>query len=374
MCVLLRRIVSNQLIPNTSRRRVLQALGAGGAVALAGCSSESEPVEETSQEQTQQTQVKKGLDAAKQTDVDRVAADPTEIPDPVDWTEPKHHEISLTVEEVTAEIEPGVTFDYMAFEGQIPGPMLRVRKGDTVRLTLKNSEGSSSAHNIDLHAVFGPGGGAEDTTVKPGESTSIEFKAMYPGVHIYHCAVPNMDMHISSGMFGAILVEPKSGLPEADRELYFGQHELYTKGETGEEGHHIFDQEAMKNENPTYVPISGEPWAFTGDGYGPVTVEKDESVRVFYVNGGPNLMSSWHPIGNIWETFYRGGSLASDPEHYVQTAAVPPGCAAAAKMDTPVPGPIKIVDHALSRAARRGTLGVVEVEGNQEPEIYKSDP
>lgn len=356
-----------------TRRRVLQGFGAGGATALAGCSSRSDSTDETTELQTL-TQEPEGLDDPKAVDVDRVAADPTDIPAPVDWTESQHHDISMSVKEVTAEVEPGVTFDYMTFDGQIPGPMIRVRQGDTVRLHLESDESNSMPHNIDLHAVYGPGGGAEATTIGPGESAEIEFTAMYPGAHVYHCAVPNMDMHISSGMFGIILVEPEDGLPEVDRELYYGQHELYTKGEPGEEGHHEFDFEAMKKEEPTYVPINGEPWAFTESGYGPTTVQKGERVRVFYANGGPNLISSWHAIGNVWESFYRDGSLASEPDRYVQTAPVVPGSAAAAEMDTPVPGPINIVDHALSRATRRGTLGVIQVEGEEETDIFNEEP
>jgi len=354
----------------------MTALGAGAAIGLAGCVSTpsdgsvsanendtSGPVDQTEE-----------LDAPQDTDVDRVAADPEELPDPVDWDEPQRHEVELTTTEVTAEIEPGVTFDYMTFGGRIPGPMVRVRQGDTVHLTLENPEENSMPHNIDFHAVYGPGGGANHTTIGPGETAEIEFTAMYPGVHVYHCAVPNMDHHISAGMYGAILVEPEEGLPEVDRELYFGQNELYTNGDPGQEGHHSFDYDAMANEEPTYVCLNGEAYAFTGDGYGTVTVDKGERVRIFHSNGGPNLISSWHAIGNVWETFYRDGAVASDPDHYVETAPVVPGSVAIAEIDTPVPGPIKLVDHALSRVVRKGMLGVIEVEGEPEPDIYNPDP
>ncbi|MDZ7729977.1 MAG: copper-containing nitrite reductase [Natrialbaceae archaeon] len=356
--------------PATNRRRFLYGLGvSGGAIAVAGC-AEGEVDPDGSAEPADG----EGLPSAEAVDVNRIAADPTDVPDPVDWTEPKHHDISITATERIAEVEPGVTFEFMTFDDQVPGPMIRVRRGDTVRITLTNAEENSLPHNIDLHAVYGPGGGAGASTVNPGETASFEFTAMYPGVHVYHCAVPNLDQHISAGMFGAILVEPEDGLPPVDRELYFGQHELYTKGEAGEEGHHAFDFEAMKREEPTYVPINGEPWAFTGDGYGPIEVEKGERIRIFYANGGPNMISSWHAIGNVWETFYRDGAVASDPDHYVETAPVVPGSVAIAEIDTPVPGEIKIVDHALTRAARRGTLGVLNVEGSPEPDIFNPDP
>ncbi|MEF8812369.1 MAG: copper-containing nitrite reductase [Halovenus sp.] len=364
------------MIDNTSlnRRTFLTVAGAGSAAMLAGCtsplSSDDDPEEVENAPQTDED----GLDAAKDVDTDRIAADPRDVPDPVDWDEPRHHEVEMTTTEETAEIEPGVTFDYMTFDGRIPGPMVRVRRGDTVTFTIHNDESNSMPHNMDFHAVYGPGGGADASTVNPGETASFEFKAMYPGVFVYHCAVPNLDYHISAGMFGAILVEPEDGLPEVDRELYFGQHELYTRGEAGEKGHHTFDFDSMAAEEPTYVCLNGEAYAFTGDGYGPVTVEKGERVRIFWSNGGPNLISSWHGIGNVWETFYRDGDVVSDPDRYVETAPVVPGSVAIAEIDTPVPGPIKLVDHALSRVARKGLLGIVEVEGEAEPGIYDPDP
>jgi nitrite reductase (NO-forming) len=360
------------------RRPVLKTAAAGGAASLAGCLSnlgnDQQNTDDTPTDTMNNQNESDGLDPAKDVDTDRIAADPTELPDPVDWDEPRHHEIEIETTEETAEIEPGVTFDYMTFGGRVPGPMVRARRGDTVNLTLANPDDNSMPHNIDFHAVYGPGGGADDTTINPGESATIEFKAMYPGVHVYHCAVPNMDHHISAGMFGAILVEPEEGLPEVDRELYFGQNEIYTNGASGEEGHHEFSYDNMRDEEPTYVCLNGEAYAFTGNGYGPVTVDKGERVRIFWSNGGPNHISSWHGIGNVWETFYRDGDVVSDPDRYVETAPVTPGSVAIAEIDTPVPGPIKLVDHALTRVVRKGALGVVQVEGDAEPDIFNPDP
>ncbi|WP_248516780.1 copper-containing nitrite reductase [Salinarchaeum laminariae] len=357
--------------PDSSRRGMMTALGAGAALGLAGCISAPEEGSVSANDTEAQDEE---LDAAKTTDVDRVAADPTDVPDPINRSSSVEHDVTLTTQEVTAELEPGVTFDFMTFEGRVPGPMIRVRRGDTVNLTLESEDANSLPHNIDFHAVYGPGGGAEDTTIGPGESATISFQAMYPGVHIYHCAVSNMDQHISAGMYGAILVEPEDGLPEVDRELYFGQNEIYTNGDAGQEGHHKFDFEAMKKEEPTYVTFNGEPHAFTGDRYGPIEVEQDESVRIFLSNGGPNLASSWHAIGNVWTKLYRDGSLASEPDKYVETCPVRPGTVAAAEIDTPVPQPIKIVDHSLTRAARKGALGVIQVNGEERPEIFNPNP
>lgn len=278
--------------------------------------------------------------------------------------------------EVTAEVEPGVTVTYMTYDGQIPGPMIRVREGDTIDLTFEvPDEHNVDVHNVDFHAVYGPGGGAVATTTALGdEPARLRLKTMFPGIHIYHCAVPNMDQHISLGMFGAILVEPEDGLPEIDREFYFGQHELYTDGEAGEAGHHSYDFDATADEDPTYVLLNGEAYAFTEDGYGPVTAEVGETVRVYFASGGPNLTSSLHAIGNVWSRYYRDGDLLSEPARNVETAPVAPGTVTAGEMEFHVPGPVKIVDHALSRVVHKGMLGVIDVRGEADPELYDESP
>lgn len=152
-----------------------------------------------------------------------VVAEPTHIPPPIKRGHSIHHDIIFEGREVEAEIEPGAKFSYMTFNGQVPGPMIRVRQGDTVTLSLRNDAHSTTWHSIDLHAVYGPGGGADPLTVLPGQSKSIIFKTMYPGAFTYHCAVPGeMDAHIARGMFGMIVVEPKQRLPHVDREFYLG--------------------------------------------------------------------------------------------------------------------------------------------------------
>ncbi len=365
---------------NLDRRQAMKMLGAAGATAtVSGCldSGQGQTPEEGGESGGDYGggSGDDGLAEAKSPDLDTIAADPTDVPDPVDWDEPRHHEITMSCSNYVAEIEPGVTFEYMTFEDQVPGPMVRVRKGDTVHLTLENDIDSKYPHNIDFHAVYGPGGGASDTTIGPGESAEIEFSPQYPGVHIYHCAVPNMDHHISAGMFGAILVEPEEGLPEVDREIYMGQHEVYTTGDTGEDGHHEWNLDTAVNEEPTYVLVNGEKGRFTeGGDHGRIQVEQDERIRLYLSNGGPNLISSWHAIGNVWETLYRDGDLTSAPDRYVETVPVAPGTVTAAEIETPVPGPIKLVDHALSRVVRKGRLAVLKVDGEPRPDIYDPDP
>lgn len=352
----------------STRRRVLQALGIGGATSVTGTArANGSPELSEIQQQTP-------------TDVDRVAADPTDIPEPIDRNQPTTHDITLEGREVTAEIEPDTTFDFMTFDGQVPGPMVRVRQGDTVNLTFENLESSNLPHNVDFHAVYGTGGGSAATNALPGESNSVQFKATYPGAYIYHCAVPALDYHISSGMFGMIVVEPKDGFQPVDREFYLGQHEVYTDLHHGAEGHHNFDTESMMNENPTYVLFNGEKYPFTPDNYGTLEAKTGERVRVFMVTGGPNLSSNFHPIGNVWSQAFRDGAIPQDGnlqktvEHNVQTMKVPPGSCMIGEMEMPVPERIYLVDHALSRYARKGLGAFVDVTGEKNPEIYDPSP
>ncbi len=355
----------------STRRGVLQAGGAVGVAALAGCAASPPPNRVTV---TEADAGRQELDPARQVTTDRVAADPTDVPGPVDRDGPATVELEMETREVVGEIEPGVTFDYMTFDGQVPGPMVRTRVGDTVDLTISNHPDNAMPHNVDFHACYGPGGGSEATTVQPGETERLRFQTRYPGAFIYHCAVPNLDYHISAGMFGLILVEPEEGLPAVDHEFYLGQHEVYTAGETGQEGHHKFDFGAMAREQPTYMLMNGEKYAITPDNYNEMQPRTGETARVYFCTGGPNLSSSFHPIGNVWDEVYPQGSLASDAHRNVQTTPVLPGSCVVATMHYPVPGPVKLVDHALSRVARKGCMAVMDVGGEERPEIFDPDP
>ena len=354
-----------------SRRRLIQVGGASMIASIAGCTqlaadgADDEPLDEAD-----------GLPEAENVDIETVAADPTDIPAPIDRDEPVHHEWELTTEEYIVEIEPGVTHHMMTFDGQVPGPFFRARVGDRVSLTLTVPEDNTDVHNIDFHAVYGPGGGAVDTTVIPGgEPAEIEFTLKYPGAFIYHCAPGNHDRHIATGMFGTILVEPEGGLEPVDREFYLGQHELYTDGEAGEEGHHSWDNASSAAEDPTYVLFNGEVGRFApGGDPGPLHAETGETVRVFWCNGGPNLVSGPHPIGNVWARWYNYGDVISPPQQYVEGASLPAGVTGIGEMELPVPGPIHLVDHALSRVVHKGLLATIDVEGEENPEIFDPDP
>lgn len=301
----------------------------------------------------------------------RVAADPTKIPPPVDWSSPRTHKIEMVSKEMIGEIKPGVLFRYMTFDGQVPAPMIRVRQGDTIDLTLVGDEHNHHPHNVDFHSCYGSGGGAEFLNVGPGQKKRIRFKTMDPGAFIYHCAVPDLDFHIASGMYGLILVEPKAGLPKVDREFYLGQNEMYVYEPELKSTPAQFDYDRLLDENPNYVVINGAFRGFTKQYLGAMQAKKGETVRIYFVNGGPNLISSFHPIGNVWSKFWLQGSLANDPMKMMQTVQVNPGSCAILEMELPVPETIHLADHSITRTARKGLIAAIEVSGSESPEIFK---
>lgn len=294
-----------------------------------------------------------------------IVRDPNDIPSPITRTEPTVVSISIEAKEVIAEIAPGVTMNYWTFDGKVPGPFLRVREGDTVRLTLHNSATSLHHHSIDLHAVTGPGGGAAATIVAPGESKTITFKALHPGLFIYHCAHPNVATHMAHGMYGLILVEPKEGLPHVDREYYVMQGEFYTTGTLGKQGLQMFDAAKMLDGIPQYVVFNGRTSALAKN----LQAHTGETVRMYIGNGGVNLISNFHVIGEVFNRVYREGDLTSAPAQDIQTTLIPAGGAAAVEFNLNVPGNYVLVDHALARMDR-GAWGVLHVEGQENKEIF----
>lgn len=301
--------------------------------------------------------------------VQDIARDPNEVPPPTDRKESALVELELTAKEVVSEMAPGVVFNYWTFDGQIPGPMLRARVGDTVRLTLKNDATNLHHHNIDLHAVTGTGGGSAVTTVAPGESKTLTFKALNAGLFVYHCAYPNMANHMAHGMYGLILIEPEAGLPPVDKELYVMQGEFYSKGGLGNRGIQVFDAEAMLDGKPTYVVFNGRTGGITDK----IEAEVGETVRVFVGNGGVNLISSFHLVGEIFDYVYPEGSIGDLPPHKnVQTTLVPAGGASIVEFKLDVPGKYVFVDHALARTDR-GAWGTITVKGVASSTIYDGD-
>ncbi len=272
--------------------------------------------------------------------------------------------ISLIAKEVSSEIEPGVFYDYWTYGGAIPGPLIRVREGDTVEMTLKNDESSKNPHSIDLHAVTGPGGGAVLTQVEPGETKTFRFKAINPGLFVYHCATQIIPEHIANGMYGMILVEPKEGLSKVDKEFYVVQGELYV---IGENGLMKFDYSRLDSENPNYVIFNGKKSALVEN---PLKAKVGERVRIYFGNAGVSLISSFHVIGEIFDKVYPEASFSSIHKN-IQTTIVPAGGATVVEFDLEVPGNYLLVDHALARLDK-GALGVLEVDGKENFKIYSA--
>ncbi len=301
--------------------------------------------------------------------INDIGADPNAVPPPITRTESETVRIELVAQEVISEIAPGIYFNYWTFNKQVPGPMLRVREGDTVEVTLTNHPSSLHPHNIDLHAVTGPGGGATLSRVNPGETKTFTWKALNPGLYIYHCATPNVSTHNSHGQYGLILVEPEEGMSPVDKEFYLVQGELYTKGAIGKKGLTIFDGNALLDEEPNYVTFNGR---IEQDGMPRMKMKTGEKVRIYVGNGGVGLISSFHSIGEIWDTVFPEGGIGGDVFKNIQTTAVLPGGAAIVEFTAEVPGNIVLVDHALARM-NKGAWAIIEVEGEARPDIYSGN-
>lgn len=280
---------------------------------------------------------------------------------PVTRRSPAIVPVELETREVQGLIADGVATTYWTFGGTVPGPMVRVRQGDTVQLTLKNAIASKSTHSIDFHAATGPGGGGQDTQIAPGGTARVTFKALNPGVYVYHCATPKVAAHIANGMYGLMVVEPPEGLPPVDREFYVMQGDFYLKGERGT------SWEKLLLEQPDYVVMNGAVGALTGNQA--LKARVGDTARIFFGVGGPNLTSSFHVIGEIFDRLYPEG--ASQLLTNVQTTLVPAGGAAIAELKLEAPGTFALVDHSLGRL-EKGAAAHLQVEGAPAPEVFKA--
>ena len=273
--------------------------------------------------------------------------------------------VNLETVEKVMRLADGVEYTYWTFGGEVPGNFIRVREGDLVELRLANHANSVVPHNIDLHAVTGPGGGGAATMTMPGGESVLAFRALNPGLYVYHCAVSPIPMHIGNGMYGLILVEPAEGLPKVDREFYVMQSEFYAK--PGLDGApHTIDMELGAAEQPTHVVFNGSVGALTGENA--LQAKVGESIRLFVGNGGPNLVSSFHVVGEIFDNVYgEGGTSVS--QRNVQTTLIPSGGSAMVEFRAEKAGDLILVDHSIFRVGK-GAMGMIAVTGDDNPEIY----
>lgn len=297
--------------------------------------------------------------------VDAIMTHAPEVPPAIDRDHPAKVRVKMETVEKTMTMEDGVEYHYWTFNGDVPGQMIRVREGDTVEVEFSNNPSSTVPHNVDFHAATGQGGGAEATFTAPGHTSTFSFKALQAGLYIYHCAVAPVGMHIANGMYGLILVEPKEGLPKVDKEFYIVQGDFYTKGKKGAQGLQPFDMDKAIAEQPEYVVFNGHVGSIAGDNA--LKAKAGETVRMYVGNGGPNLVSSFHVIGEIFDKVYvEGGKLINEN---VQSTVIPAGGAAMIEFKVDIPGSYTLVDHSIFRAFNKGALGQLKVEGDENPEI-----
>jgi nitrite reductase (NO-forming) len=247
----------------------------------------------------------------------------------------------------TLDASAGTTYRYWTFNGKAPGPMIRVRQGDTVQVTLRNDANSHMTHSIDFHAALGLGGGAALTQTAPGQSKTFTFEATTPGLFVYHCGTPMIAEHMANGMYGLILVEPEGGLQPVDHEYYVMQGEIYTSAHMGKQGLQQFSAAKLLAETPEYFVFNGAVGALVTEH--PMPAKVGETVRVFFGNAGPNQTASMHVVGEIFTHVYELGSLISSPLSGIQTAGVPPGAAAILEFQARQPGKFALMDHAIAR-------------------------
>lgn len=296
-----------------------------------------------------------------------VLTDPPNVPPPITRTTPSKVVVNLEVKEYEGQLADGVKYTFWSFGGTVPGKFIRVRQGDTVELHLANHPSNKLPHNIDLHAVTGPGGGAASTFTAPGHKSQFTFRALNPGLYVYHCATAPVGMHIANGMYGLIYVQPETPLPAVDKEYYVMQSEFYTEGSFGQKGLQPFAMQKAIDEHPTYVVFNGATNSLTGERA--IKAGVGQKIRLFIGNGGPNLVSSFHVIGEIFDNVYTEGGVVAN-QHQVQSTIVPAGGSSIVEFKTEVPGTLILVDHSIFRAFNKGALGMLKVEGQEDKSIY----
>lgn len=298
--------------------------------------------------------------------VSDVVKDPNEVPPQIyPRTQPTTVTVDLVAKEVIAELSPGKNFYFWTYNGTVPGPMIRVMEGDTVIINLHNDITSLKPHNIDLHAVMGPGGGASVTTVRPGETKTLKFKAMRAGAYIYHCAAEGKPWeHVSHGQYGLIMVEPVGGLPPVDKEFYLAQGEWYlTKNARSNPLiadpavlFHDLDEEKAMDEHPDSFTFNGHTKALSEKQN--MVMNQGKTARIFF-GAGSHIGSNFHVIGQVFDKVYTGHP--NTPIQNEETVYVAPGSGAVFEFEALVPGRYLLVDHSLWRA-KKGALGFLQVE------------
>ncbi|KAL3442663.1 Cupredoxin [Aspergillus insuetus] len=297
------------------------------------------------------------------------------VPPPITRDFPVLLQVALETTTKLVQLTNSHKYEQWTFNNSVPGPFIRARVGDTLELSLTNRDETGNPHNIDCHAVLGPGGGAALTTVSEGETKTARFKLQCPGLYMYHCAAAPVPVHIANGMYGLIFVQPEiDTLPPVDHEYYVMQSEFYHEPperlDDGKPSPVVeFSYPNALREEPDVVVFNGHEAALTRDS--PLKARVDETVRIYFGNAGPNLTSSFHVIGANFKHVYRDADVISPPAQFVQTVVVPPGGATIVDMAMVVPGTYTLVDHAIFRL-EKGAVGYLNVTGSRRPKLYES--
>ncbi|KAE8354377.1 Cupredoxin [Aspergillus coremiiformis] len=296
------------------------------------------------------------------------------VPPPITRDYPVVLDVDLTTDTKLEQLTNQYKYEKWTFNNTVPGPFIRARVGDSVNLKITNRDDSGMPHNIDCHAFLGPGGGAPLTTVNEGETKTARFKLQRPGLYIYHCSVGPVGVHIANGMYGLMYVQPEQDLPPVDKEYYVMQSEFYHEPPDTDDNGQLsstveFSWPHALREAADVVVLNGSEAALTEK---PLKAKLDDTVRIFFGNGGPNLTSSFHVIGSCFNRVYRDSDVLSPPGQCVQTVNVPSGGSTIVDMKMVVPGTYTLVDHAIFRL-EKGAKGFLNVSGEPRPQLYHSN-
>ena len=262
--------------------------------------------------------------------------------------------VQMTLKDMTVDIAPGVKYNTWAFDGHgAPGPVVHVREGQTVEMTLTN--GGSIPHSIDFHAArIAPNVAFKD--VMPGESIVYRFKATDPGVYMYHCGTKPVLAHIANGMYGAIIVEPKAGLPKVDNEYVLVGSEWYLNGDGIKEPASL-DMGKARARMADWVTFNGYANQYVTH---PLTANPGETTRFWVVAAGPTNNVNFHIVGTIFDRAWVNSDLTSPPQLGVQTVVVPAGGGAVFDVKIDEEGFYPFVSHAFADVDL-GQVGLLKV-------------
>ena len=300
---------------------------------------------------------------------------------------PKVVQIEMQTIEKQIEVAPGAKAWALTFNGSVPGPLIVVHEGDYVELTLSNPKESTMAHNVDFHAATGALGGAQVTMVNPGEEAVLRFKAVKPGVFVYHCAPGGtmIPFHVISGMSGAIMVLPRDGLKDEhgkpytyDKAYYIGEQDFYlpkdAKGnfkEYAQPAAGMADMlEVAQGLIPSHVVFNGSVGAITGDN----ALSANVGEKVLFVHSQANRPSYPHLIGGHADLYWVGGSFSDTPLTSQETWFVPAGSAVAAAYEFKQPGLYVYLSHNLIEAVLLGAALHMNVEGDWNHDLMHPAP